>query len=75
MQDNRNENAQWYYKFPNTVAAVCAHGLYRNGSFVKTYYTRVNGYDTPEECWANYKNDSCGPGESEAEGFAAELCK
>ena len=74
-QDNRNENAQWYYKFPNTVAATCPHKFYKNGEYVKTYYTRVNGYDTPEECEANRANDSCSDGVAEAEGQAAALCR
>ena len=74
-QDNRNETYWYGLKFPNTVAATCSHKLYKNGQFVKYYDTRVNGYSTPEECWANYKNDSCDSGKAEAEAVAADLCK
>ncbi len=56
------------------IAATCSYDLYKNGSVVSTYYTRVNGYSTIAECEANRSGDSCSGGLSEAMSAAKKLC-
>ncbi|MBQ8630448.1 MAG: hypothetical protein IJ479_01875, partial [Alphaproteobacteria bacterium] len=73
-QDNRGESGCSYKLYCGMIAATCSYDLYKNGSVVSTYYTRVNGYSTIAECEANRSGDSCSGGLSEAMSAAKKLC-
>ena len=73
-QDNTGEGNCSIKKFCGMIAATCSFDLYKNGSLVKQYYTRANGYKTKAECEAGRGGDKCSGGLSEAMSAAKKLC-